>query len=159
MKKLLLIIPFLLGFSFPLKAELDNADLDKSKVQKNSNEIYSGWCGKFDYTFSGPKEEEIKCNVQFKGERLIVNNGKGIKNNQISSIKIENRCKAVFIFGSCGRRNKEDKRYIISYISSKGSLKTAMISFRNNQENERFREDIEIWMGKSFGGVGPTINK
>jgi len=66
------------------KPDLGGADLPSSQ-NVTSGKIYKAWCGVI------PKKQKVKdrkdCSVQFKDDRLVVDEGKGISKDQLISVK------------------------------------------------------------------------
>ena len=169
MKRLLLPLLAALALPTALMADLGGADLPNSGSFSTSNKVYDAWCGQFEYTFKPPKG--VDCKVQFKNGRLIVDDGNGITKDQIRKVKLELRCKDTFLLSSCADGHR-DKRYRINYVDSKMSWwsewlqnlrgkvvanKTALITFRDRDTDEFFRNDFEVWLGFPIRKDGPTI--
>ena len=141
-----LLIPLLAALALPtaVMADLGGADLPNAGSFSTSNKVYDAWCGEFPITIKPPKG--VDCKVQFKEGRLIVDNGKGVTTDQISDVKLEYRCKSNVFLTSC--KSRRDKRYRFNYIDSKGTNKTALITFRHHDTDQLFRTDLEVWLGK-----------
>ena len=141
--KRLLLLALTAGLLSPIaaKADLVEANLSTDQVAKRttpSNDVYEAWCGVV------TKESKIDCLVQFKNDRLTVNNSTGVSPKEITTTKFVQDCK----FGAFHSR-KCTMSYSFDYPSG-GETKTALITYKNHKTNKKFMKDLELWLGKEI---------
>lgn len=139
------------------RADLDGADITGPKGQTTTGQSYEARCG--------IKKE--KCKVSFEGEKLVVNEGDGIYRNQFVSAVLTRECtqRALLMpwVTSCFQ-NQLDWDFTITYKSSDGSQRTALISFMPRYFNtgptdiaRSFERDLQIWAENVLRPIGPSI--
>ena len=142
--------------SSPCLADLGGADITGRNGSTSSGIKYEARCGL--------KLE--KCEVSFKGERLIVDEGQGISLSQFISVTTDRTCRQRSIllpmFKSC-YESQYDKDFIITYRASDGEKRSALIAFRPGyllqgvDAYQSFERDLQIWIGDVLRPIGPSI--
>jgi len=149
----LLVLPALMpGYAL---ADLGGADMT-DQTGRTTGESYSARCGK--------KAE--KCTASFKDGRLIVDNGDGILGSQVINVVTSRTCRQVSIImpwvKSC-YASQYDYDFVISYRSSDGSDKTALIALRpgyfhqGEEAYDGFNRDLQIWLKQVLRPIGPSV--
>jgi len=138
--------------SAPAHADLGDADITGPTGGTTTGNKFDGWCG----------EKRTDCKVTFLNDRLIVGSGQGIKKEQYRSVKKDYICRyRTFGILDCtsldGTARFYDKEFLISYTSSDGGARTALITFRNQQVSDKFERDLEIWSQNILRPVGPSL--
>ena len=141
-------IPFSFLFLQPAKADLEGADL--TLPAGGTGNTYEAWCG----------QDRNDCKVKFVGNRLVVNDGKGITKDQMTRIHKTLTCRQKS-FGSFGPpscfKSQYDKDYSLSYDSSSGVNKTALITIRHQKTADDFDRDLQIFIGDFLREIGPSF--
>lgn len=127
-------------------ADLGGADMTDSGGN-TSGTVYEAWCSR----------ERVDCKVSFRDGRLAVNEGTGIASSQVVSLYKDRVCRQ-YRFGikSC-YHSQYDKDFYITYRSSSGAEKTALITFKHQPTSEQFQRDLEIWSGSVLRPIGPSL--
>jgi len=139
------------------RADLGEADITGPRGQTTTGLDYEARCG--------IKKE--KCKVSFKDEKLIINDGTGIYSDQFISVVLTRECtqRALLMpwVTSCFS-NQLDWDFTITYRSSDGSQRTALISFMPRYFNTNptdiarsFERDLQIWSERVLRPIGPSI--
>lgn len=137
-------------------ADLDGADITEQGGKNTTGASYSAKCGK----------KAVKCTVSFKDGRLVVDNGEGIQSSQVANVVTGRTCRQTSIImpwvKSCFT-SQYDYDFTISYRSSDGSDKSALIAFRpgyfhqGEEAYESFNRDLQIWMRQVLRPIGPSM--
>tara|TARA_S200000501_G_scaffold315579_1_gene307962 strand:- start:101 stop:583 length:483 start_codon:yes stop_codon:yes gene_type:complete len=130
--KHLLLAPFLLGFISPVFADLGEAETTTDKQTS-----FDLWCG----------ERGNDCKVTFDGERLKVNNGKGITADQILFTQRDN----IPDFW-----NGVIFSYKITYKKNNGDNAYGKFLIMHRPTNEQFNDKLSAFIGKPVGGTDPA---
>ena len=136
-------------------ADLGGADIT-DQTGRTTGESYSARCGK--------KAE--KCTASFNDGRLIIDNGVGIFGSQVANVVTGRTCRQVSTImpwvKSC-YASQYDYDFTISYRSSDGSDRTALIIFRpgyfhqGEEAYDSFNRDLQIWLKQVLRPIGPSI--
>ena len=137
-------------------ADLGGADITEQGGKNTTGASYSAKCGK----------KAVKCTVAFKDGRLVVDNGEGIQSSQLVNVVTGRTCRQKSIImpwvKSCFT-SQYDFDFTISYRSSDGSDKSALISFwpgyfhQGEEAYASFNRDLQIWMRQVLRPIGPSI--
>mgnify|MGYP001281569371 CR=1 FL=1 len=143
-----------LGAAFPARADLGAAEAGPR--QELSGRKYEAWCG---------TEENIECTVEFSGERMIVDGGKGITVDQLKNVLTSQK---FFRDKHEGVKGSQCKwlglgpagchvYFEFNYVSSDGSNRWATVRFMNRKVSAGFRSDLEAWTGEPLRNIGPAV--
>ena len=121
-----LILPLLAALALPTAVSADLGEAENTKYQKKSFELRCG------------EEKGKKCIMTFDGNRLRVNDGKGITANQVVLIQ-EAFCKIP--------RLSFCEQYKITYKKSDNSLVTGKFFNKNHKQEEDLLQELEIFSG------------
>ena len=127
-------------------ADLGSADMTDGGGN-TSGTVYEAWCSR----------KRMDCKVSFHDGRLSVNEGAGIASDQVVSLYKDRVCRQYrFGIASCFQ-SQYDKDFYITYRSSSGAEKTALITFKHQPTSEQFQRDLEIWSGSVLRPIGPSL--
>ena len=142
--------------AMPCSANLGGADITGPKGSPTSGAKYEALCGL--------KLE--KCEVTFKDERLIVDEGQGISLPQFISVTTDRTCRQRAILlpmlKSC-YPSQYDKDFTITYRSDSGEKRSALLVFRPGyllqgvEAYQSFQRDLQVWIGDVIRPIGPNI--
>ena len=150
-------IPLWLGIGATAKADLGGADITGPSGQTTTGQSYAARCGL----------DKTDCTVSFAGEKLVVNGSGGILRDQYINVVLKKECKQRALLmpwvTSCFA-NQLDWDFTITYRSSDGTTKAALISFMPRylstgatDRAQDFERDLEIWAQKVLRPIGPSI--
>ncbi len=158
----LLLLPLLIGLFSPSWAGLGDAE-DGMEGSIVSKRIYDAWCGSI---------RNKSCKVKFRGQRIIVNDGTGVLQDQVLEISQK---WLLFMINRDSEQNRSDhgalcvpisqrfgrpscqNHFWITYKASSGKTRIALIRFSHEARSNQFRRDLENWSGIKLRGTGPTI--
>ena len=150
-------IPLSLGFGATAKADLGGADITGPSGQTTTGQSYAARCGL----------DKTDCTVSFAGEKLVVNGTGGIFRDQYINVVLKKACKQralLMPFVTSCFENQYDWDFTITYRSSDGTTKAALISFMPRylstgatDRAQDFERDLEIWAQKVLRPIGPSI--
>jgi hypothetical protein len=143
--------------AMPAGADLGGADITGTKGATSTGQTYDARCG----------IEKDQCTVSFIGEKLMVNGTSGITRDQLINVKMKKECTQRSLLlpwvTSCFP-NQLDWEFTITYSSSSGERRSALITFMPRYlatgatENARgFERDLEIWMKDILRPIGPSL--
>jgi hypothetical protein len=138
--------------SLPAKSDLGDADITGPTGSSTTGNRFDGWCG----------EKRSNCKIEFINDRLVAGSGQGITKEQYRSVKKTHVCRyRTFGILDCtsmdGTARFYDKEFIISYTALDGEVRTALITFRNQQVSDKFERDLEIWSQQILRPIGPSL--
>ena len=110
-----------------------NADL--GAAEKREKVVLDVWCG----------EKGNDCKVTFDGQRIRVNDGKGITADQILFTQYDS-CATANSFLSCN-----SKGFTITYKKANGSRGSGTFIISNLETAKTFRTEVERMTGREIG--------
>jgi hypothetical protein len=154
-----LLVAFYLSLSVhgAALADLGGADITGSSGRTSTGRRYAARCGL----------AKSECNATFVNEKLVINESDGIYRDQFINVVLKKECKQRSILmpwvASCFA-NQLDWDFTITYKSSDGTQKSALISFMPRYFNtgvtnraQDFERDLQIWAQNILRPIGPSI--